>query len=71
MGTTVPPLGWAGTIGLTAMVALLILGIVVYHVWLDRRLRRERQAQDPERAVAPPRAAVRSTAADRRRPHGD
>jgi hypothetical protein len=56
---------------LTAIVALLILGIVLYHVWLDRRLRRERQAQRPERAAAPARGVVRRAPPDGRRAHGD
>jgi hypothetical protein len=41
MGTTMPPLGWAGTVGMIVTVVMLVLGIIAYHGWLDRRLRRE------------------------------
>ena len=38
----VPSLGWAGTIGMVVVIVGLAVGIVVYHVWLDRRLKAER-----------------------------
>jgi hypothetical protein len=40
--STVPPLGWTGTIGMVVVIVGLVVGIVVYHVWLDRRLKAER-----------------------------
>jgi hypothetical protein len=38
---TVPPLGWAGTIGMIVIIGALVVGVVLYHVWMDRRLKRE------------------------------
>jgi hypothetical protein len=40
--STFPPLGWAGTVGMVVVIVGLVVGIVVYHVWLDRRLKAER-----------------------------
>jgi heme/copper-type cytochrome/quinol oxidase subunit 2 len=41
--STVPPLGWAGTVGMVVVIVGLVVGIVFYHVWLDRRLKAERE----------------------------
>ena len=50
MGTTMPPLGWAGTVGMIVTVVMLVVGIIAYHAWLDRRLRRERARNGPGRS---------------------
>ena len=39
---TIPELGWTGTVGLLLIVAGLLVGIVLYHVWLERRVKTER-----------------------------
>lgn len=44
--STVPPLGWAGTIGMIVVIGALVAGIVLYHVWMDRRLKREAASRD-------------------------
>jgi hypothetical protein len=31
-------------------VVMLVLGVITYHAWLDRRLRRERARNGPERS---------------------
>ena len=53
-----PELGWAGTLGITVVIILLGAALVLYHLWMDRRLKRERErsarreADDP-RATSP------------------
>jgi hypothetical protein len=42
MTSTMPGLGWMATLAMLAFIAACVAGIVLYHVWLDRRLRRER-----------------------------
>lgn len=37
MTPSMPELGWTGTVGATLLVVLLIAGIVLYHIWMDKR----------------------------------
>jgi hypothetical protein len=62
--STTPDLGWSGTIGLTLIVVLLVAGIVVYHIWMDAVLRRQREAS----GELPP--ARRAARVPRREPVG-
>jgi hypothetical protein len=48
MTPAMPELGWAGTLGVLLFSTVCITGIVVYHLWLDRRLRRERSGTRPQ-----------------------
>ena len=45
--TAAPALGWQGTLGMTVIIAALIAGVIVYHMWLDRRLRADRERDRP------------------------
>jgi hypothetical protein len=35
--TPMPELGWAGTVGIIGTIVSLVVALVVYHGWLDRR----------------------------------
>lgn len=43
--STTPELGWAGTIGMVVIILALVVGVVLYHVWMERRVRRERHGR--------------------------
>ena len=43
MTPTMPELGWSGTVGVTVFIMLMVAGIVLYHLWMDRRLKRDRE----------------------------
>ena len=43
MRPAMPELGWAGTLGVTIVIILLGAALVLYHLWMDRRLKRERE----------------------------
>lgn len=47
MTPTTPSLGWEGTLGVIVIIAALIVGVVLYHVWLRRRLQAERERVRP------------------------
>jgi hypothetical protein len=49
MTPTMPELGWTGRVGVSVFVMLLVAGIVLYHLWMDRRLKRERERSDERR----------------------
>ena len=50
MTPTMPELGWSGTVGVTVFIMLMVAVIVLYHLWMDRRLKRdgERSAERPK-----------------------
>lgn len=43
--TSMPELGWAGTVGIICVIGALVVALVLYHVWFDRRLIRPDAAQ--------------------------
>ncbi|HEX6211101.1 MAG TPA: hypothetical protein VF136_10010 [Methylomirabilota bacterium] len=42
MTPSMPGLGWTGMLGMLVFGAACVAGIVLYHLWLDRRLTRAR-----------------------------
>lgn len=49
MTPSTPGLGWAGTLGMLVFIAACLAGIILYHMWLDRRLTRERSTREGTR----------------------
>lgn len=47
--TPTTELGWTGRVGVTVFIMLLVAGICFYHLWMDRRLKRERERSDERR----------------------
>ena len=48
---SMPSLGWQGALGMIVIIAALIAGVIVYHVWLDRRLKAERERDRSSRGI--------------------
>lgn len=47
MTPTMLALGWTGALAMVVAIAALIGVIVLYHIWLDRRLETERACGEP------------------------
>ena len=60
MTATMPALGWIETFVMVGFVVACVVGICLYHRWLDRRLARERAPREEQPSQAPRAVAVKA-----------
>jgi formate hydrogenlyase subunit 3/multisubunit Na+/H+ antiporter MnhD subunit len=51
--TTMPELGWLGTLGMLLFIGAMVATIVLYHIWMGRRLEADQKREGDRPSAVP------------------